>query len=166
MVPGPAEARGLIATFTGVATLRTDYLFFPGPFDTDITYDLTFSEDRKNVSLLPFREIEFEAGGQHITISIKAGGEGTFAKTTGEMKIPTTFQFETDVVGNPTIQLTLSTGTASPPSGKLDPILGSPLNAATGAIAIVGASEFEGGDPAIDGVDCTIEFAGTLSPVP
>lgn len=168
MATGTADAVEVTATFSGEATVRTEYLFAPGPYSREFSYDATFSADRTTVSLVPFPVIEIDTDSVAATITLTEGGEGSFDPATGVLRVPMTLHFEVkfDPEAAPEatdVEITLSTGEAASPSGALA-VAGSPLNATTGEIAVVGASAFKGGF--LDGTGCSIAFVGQFSPVP
>ena len=115
-------------------------------------------------------------GSLMVTISRTPGEPAAaFDPGTGAMTLPIALHFaydktvpglleDSDVdfgfrTGNP-----LTTGTATSPSGLLS-ATGTPRNATTGAITLVGASRFTGGPP-LAGLECTLTVAATFSTIP
>jgi hypothetical protein len=174
----------LVSNLAGTVTLRTSSpnsrLMAPPP--GAFAGVLEFSFDRSSLRILSVAPIVVTIpdlpliGSVTLTITRRLGeGAGTFDSATGTLTQPLGVHFsystsipflldDSDVdFGFPTGS-PLTTGTVTSPSGLLS-ATGSPRNAASGAITLVGASRFSGGPP-LAGLDCSLMLSGTVSPIP
>ena len=172
------------STFNGTATLTTTHSAASGPFTQNLTLTLLFSSDLSQVSLASFPEITGPAPGQPaiptllgndtFTIDLDSAapgsGTGTFDSATGALTLTLPLHLHNSVhVVSPgdvdsnlpfTGTQSLTTGTCASADGKIS-LTGSPYNAATGAVTMVGAARISGGF--LGGSDCGLTIAGTLS---
>jgi hypothetical protein len=160
----PIESR-----FTGTASFSTADTRFTGPFLNEINLTIFFVADG-TARVGPFPRIVVgpfgtPLGSNTITITMTGGGKGTFNKASGSLSMPITLHFDHSLAfaGDSDVTFGLTTASSTSPSGAFA-MTGIPLNAASGVIALVGASRFRGGF--LNGTDCSVMLTGTLVPIP
>jgi len=153
----------LNVTFTGRATFETDNPLAPGPFESAVSFQLWFSEDRTVVRIADFPAITFPSF--HTEVTLIGGGTGSFDSLNGQIILPVSLRFIYTAIirRHSDVNLQLTSDTATSPDGRFT-VTGSPLDRSTGRIMVVGASELIGGTLARN--DCSVELEGVLSPVP
>jgi hypothetical protein len=176
----------LDSTFSGTATTRTSNSNAPGPFIQPINLTLNFSSDRRIIRLTGFSPVQVgpfpvnhpTEGPINVitTVSLVTSSLGSFDPSSGQLQIQTTLDFSHRNAatggaifgaGPSQIDFNLTTGPVSSPilvMGRPISLIGSPRNALTGAIKVVGSSRFRNGF--LGGSDCSLEITGTINPIP
>ena len=176
-----------MSTFSGVATLTTTNSHAPGPFNEIIDLELLFTNGLSKVSLDSFPTISGPGPGQPpistplgndtFTITLKPGvagnGTGTFVPSgasAGKLVLALTLHLHNSVSlitsGDEDSDIpftgaqSLTTETCTSKDGTIT-LTGSRYNQATGAITMVGATQFSGGF--LGGSDCGLTITGTFS---
>lgn len=156
----------LEATFTGKATITTDFGPAQGPFVADIKVGLKFTGSKVVVTSFPpiqTRTFATPAGPNKTTVTKVGGGNGDYTNSTGKIVLPLTLKFDhsaelPDFPGLPpteedsTLSLTLRT---SEPGSPVEP---------DGDVTLVGSGEFSGG--VLGGSRGTLKIKGRISPSP
>ncbi|GGU11770.1 hypothetical protein [Streptomyces lateritius] len=151
-------APGLLTSLTGTATLTTTDDRARGPFTTPITVELFFNDPRTEVSISSIPPVTVQTGNGPVTVTHTGGGNGTFDKNTGTVRLPAGLHFDLPFpASDSSLPLTLTTGRAGG-------LIGTPLNRTTGGIRLVGAATFTGGTLA--GKEGTLAVDGELTELP
>ncbi len=148
----------LEATFTGEATITTDFGPAQGPFVADIKVGLKFTGSRVVVTSFPpiqTRTFDTPAGPNKTTVTKVGGGDGSH--TNGSIVLPLTLKFDHSVdlpfvEEDSTLSLTLRT---SEPGSPVEP---------DGDVTLVGSGTFSGG--VLGGSHGTLKIKGRISPSP
>jgi hypothetical protein len=152
------QAAALAATFTGEATITTDFGPAQGPFVADIEVGLKFTSSTVVItSFPPIRTDTFDtpAGPNKTTVTKVGGGSGT--RTNGSIVLPLTLNFDHSadlpfVEEDSTLSLTLRTSGAG---SSVKP---------NGDVTLVGSGTFSGG--VLDDRRGTLKIKGRISPSP
>jgi hypothetical protein len=170
----------LDATFDGTAILRIAFPQTPDPFIQHVVIGLHFDKCRQAITVTSFPPIpvtfKIPQGTATTTVTLSGVASGTFDRTSGSLFMPIKLRFSYSLNGFPAgfdfVEFNLTTGASTSPGGAFT-VTGSTLNAATGAIAVVGTSRFPPGFP-LKGSDCSLVLdgaspgtsPGTISPIP
>ena len=148
-------------TFSTTATFKTGASEAKGPFDFNLLMGATFTNNHHDVTLLGFPTLTTS----DVTVTLTAGGSGTFNPTTGSMSIPVTLKFHpsSSLASDSTLSLQLSTGAETSPHGLFSDH-GHPMDA-SGAIVLVGDGVFQGGFP-LGNNDASLVLVGSFTPHP
>jgi len=176
-----------MSIFNGNATMTTSNARAPGPYPDPITLSVFFANGLTQVSLGPFptisgpppnQPIPTPLGNDTYTITLKSGvpgnGTGSFVPSgpdAGKLVLSLALHLHNSVsAGTPGDedsdfsfmgQQSLTTESAASQDGKIK-LTGSRFNPATGAIKLVGVTQFSGGY--LGKSDCGLTITGILSP--
>ncbi len=150
----------LEATFTGKATITTDFGPAQGPFVADIKVELKFTGSKVVVTSFPpihTRTFATPAGPNKTTVTKIGGGNGDYTNSTGKIVLPMTLKFDHSadlplVEEDSTLSLTLRT---SEPGSPVEP---------DGDVTLVGSGTFSGG--VLGGSHGTLKIKGRITPSP
>jgi hypothetical protein len=157
--PACTSSDSLIASFTGTAELTTTHPNARGPFMSNINLTVKFVDCRANLIITNFPPIlnsfEIPGGRNTSTVTMAAGGAGTFDSSNGRIAIPIALGFQNSfgLLGNSTLPLRLA---AEGVADMEDP--------ATGRAILRGTGTFAGG--ALNGYQGTLTVTGSFSPRP
>jgi hypothetical protein len=154
-------------TFDGTATLRTDYGEATGPFSIHIDVGLIFygfGFRGNSVAVVSFPPLTAGDSSDTVTVNLIGGGTGQFNPYSGVMSLPVVLSFHHSIseFSNSTLQLSLTTGAATPAGPFSDQ--GKAMQA-DGSITLVGDGTFVGGTP-LGGHNASLILVGTMSPSP
>jgi hypothetical protein len=155
MASAPCAAN-FTATFNGTATMTTTNENARGPFTSDLRLALSFEDCGATVRITDFPPISVTfgtpVGDNTTTVTMPSGGTGHLEY--GRMDVPVALRFGNTILAAGTSFADMTLSTSSPG--------GSPLR--DGNITLVGLGRFRGGF--LNGSNCTITAAGTISPAP
>lgn len=168
--PGPT-GNPLVSQFTGTATFKTSYSNASGPYSFPVTMEVTFSPDRKTVTITNFPALStgsislpWPFGSDKVTVTLVGGGVGGFDPASGAMSIPIDllFHHSNSLLSDSDLMLNLSTGSEQSPHGVFND-QGTPMQ--NGNIMLVGDGAFNGGFP-FGGSDASLVVTGAVAPPP
>ena len=154
----PSCPASLTSTFTGNGELTTTNKNAAGPFSSNISLAVEFTDCRTSIRITNFSPItnssQTQLGQNTSTITMTGGGTGTFDSSTGRIDIPITLGLRNSlqIFGNSTLPLRL---VAEGPNKK---------NPQDGSVTLVGTGTFAGG--ALNGSTGTVRVTGSFSPRP
>ncbi|SFP74412.1 hypothetical protein SAMN05660464_4066 [Geodermatophilus dictyosporus] len=161
-----ASTRGaaLEATFTGEATITTDFNPAQGPFVAAIKVGLKFTSSTVVVTTFPpirTRTFDTPFGPNRVTVTKMGGGSGTF--TNGSIALPLKLKFDhsAELPNVPLMPPTEEDSTLSLTLRTSGP--GSPVEP-DGDVTLVGSGTFSGG--VLDARRGTLKIKGRISPSP
>jgi uncharacterized surface protein with fasciclin (FAS1) repeats len=145
------------ARFNGSAVLTTTNPDARGPYPGTVeNLRVNFTDCRRIIQITDFPPLvsnsETRVGPNRATMTMFAGGAGTFNPTTGRIEMPITLGLvnTNGLFGNSTLPLRL-TGT---------------MNRTTGEVTLSGTGRFNGGQLGTTSTDGTVTVTGTFSPRP
>jgi hypothetical protein len=160
------EASPLETTFKGTAVVTIPEQDVKE--DRSVTLGIRFDVSRRKVTITSFPAIETESfdtpfGSTRSTVTLVAGGEGTFDPDSGRLEIPVTLQFDQSLdvpLINEDVRAAFALSTQQP---------GAAFDREAGTVSLAAESTFDGiggGINPLDGLDVSVVISGSLSPAP